>query len=146
MKQLILTLILVTLSAPVCLGEWLEVSKGESGNTFYVDFERIKEHGGYVYFWELEDNLSPAHWFVSSTSYKQADCNLFRFRWSTVSYYREPMGEGTPVKIIDKPTLVPSLIPPLIPSLIPPQRDWHYPSDSGAEVVLKAVCDYVESK
>ena len=23
------------------------------GTTFYVDFERIKKHGGYVYYWDI---------------------------------------------------------------------------------------------
>ena len=31
------------------------------GDTFYVDFERIRKHGGYVYFWYLWDLLKPTN-------------------------------------------------------------------------------------
>jgi hypothetical protein len=28
---------------------WTKVTESVDGNTFYVDFERIRKHGGYVY-------------------------------------------------------------------------------------------------
>ena len=30
------------------------------GATFYVDFDRIRTNGGYVYYWELRDYLEPS--------------------------------------------------------------------------------------
>ena len=30
--------------------------------TFYVDFERIRKHDGYVYFWRIRDDLKPDKW------------------------------------------------------------------------------------
>ena len=59
MKPLILTIFLITLSAPVCFGEWTGVTEGEDGNTYYVDFERIKERRGYIYYWYLTDYPKP---------------------------------------------------------------------------------------
>jgi len=38
--------------------EWTKVSENVS-TTFYVDFERIRKHGGYVYFLWLSDYLKP---------------------------------------------------------------------------------------
>ena len=138
MKQLILTLILVTLSAPVCLGEWTYVTESmdeDRTTTFYVDLERIRERDGYVYYWELhnyperEQNRGLAN-SMSSKVYWQGDCDLFRRNPLTKSDFSQPMGEGSPRKALDNPS-----------------QNWGYPlPDSTAEATLKAVCDYVESK
>jgi hypothetical protein len=63
MKKLLLifTLLFSTLmfSTP-SYGEWTKVtSSGNGANTTYVDFERIRKHGGYVYWWDLLDRLKP---------------------------------------------------------------------------------------
>jgi hypothetical protein len=66
MKKLLLifTLLFSTLmfSTP-SYGEWTKVtSSGNGAFTFYVDFERIRKHGGYVYFWRLHDYIEPDQW------------------------------------------------------------------------------------
>jgi hypothetical protein len=33
------------------------VSKNESGTAFYVDFDRIRKHEGFFYYWELSTFL-----------------------------------------------------------------------------------------
>jgi hypothetical protein len=38
---------------------WTKVSQNVRGDTFYVDFERIRKHDGFVYFWSLNDYLKP---------------------------------------------------------------------------------------
>ncbi len=61
MKKLTLIFILlftVLLSAP-SYAKWTEVSESVDGDTYYVDFERIRKHGGYVYFWRLGDLRKP---------------------------------------------------------------------------------------
>ena len=104
MKQLILKLILVTLSAPVCFGEWTAVAKGVDGYIVYVDFERIREHGGYVYWWELTDRLKPNEfWKISCKIDNQADCNFFCTKRLSLSFYRGSMGEGNASSNIDEP-------------------------------------------
>ena len=66
-----------------------------SGNTFYVDFERIRKHGGYVYWWDLVDYLKPdKDGDLSYKSYNQGDCKLFRLRILSMSFHTEPMGGG----------------------------------------------------
>ncbi len=107
--------------------EWTklgEVGEGANrGDTFYVDFTRIKKVEGYVYFWSLFDNLRPAEsGSLSSKSYYQGDCKLFRFKVLSFFYYKESMGRGTRG------------------SFAPPDN-WHYPSpNSSGEIILKSVC------
>ena len=76
--------------------EWTKVSSSRGGaNIFYVDFERIRKHGGYVYFWYLLDLLKPFKGALSSKLYAQGDCKLFRFKNLSSSLHKEPMGGGT---------------------------------------------------
>jgi hypothetical protein len=35
--------------------EWRWVDKNVNGDTFNVNFEKIKKHGGYIYYCELQD-------------------------------------------------------------------------------------------
>jgi hypothetical protein len=62
MKTIILlltTLIFsLTMFASTSFAEWTKVTKN-SGGTFYIDFDKIKKDGGYVYFWELSDLIKP---------------------------------------------------------------------------------------
>ena len=61
-------------------------------NTFYVDFERIREVDGYVYYWTLTDFLKPNKYGVwSGKIYNQGDCKLFREKRLSFSYHKEPM-------------------------------------------------------
>ena len=109
--------------------EWTKVAESEKGDNFYVDFERIRKHGGYVYFWELLDYLKPDKWGdLSSKSYKQGDCKLFRYKVLDDSFYTEPMGQRTPSTSSNKP-----------------DKEWRYPSpNSVREAILKSVCDHVK--
>ena len=84
MKKLLLifTLLFSTLmfSTP-SYAEWTKVGANVSGDTFYVDFERIRKHGGYAYYWSLGDYLKPTkNERLSDKSYRQGDCKLFRER------------------------------------------------------------------
>ena len=96
------------------------------GDTFYVDFERIRKHGGYVYFWRLSDYLEPNKYgSLSAKVYHQGDCELFRFKGLSFSHHNEPMGGGTG------------------DSNSPKNPEWDYPHpDSIGEINLKAVCEY----
>ena len=74
--------------------EWKKVSTNVDGDTFYVDFERIRKHDGYVYWWELFDYLKPDKTGVlSGKVYKQGDCKLIRFKGLSFSYHKEPMAD-----------------------------------------------------
>ena len=111
-------------SPSTSFAEWTKVSENVRGNTFYVDFERIKKHDGYVYFWYLRDYLKPTEWGDSSSKiYVQGDCKLFRWKMLTNITHKQPMGRGT------------------ADSYSPKNPEWNYPSpNSMDENFLKSVC------
>ena len=62
MKKLltILTLIFTLMFSSTSYAEWTKVSENvEDGDSFYVDYDRIRKHDGYVYCWEMGDYLKP---------------------------------------------------------------------------------------
>ena len=122
-RTLLTVLVLSLLSTPV-FAEWTNVSEDVKGNTFYVDFERIRKHGGYVYFWELSDYLKPSKYgILSGNAYKQGDCKLFRFKFLSYVYHKQPMGRGPG------------------DSNSPKNPEWVYPSPNSVdEFILKSVC------
>ena len=107
--------------------KWTEVSKNEDGDTYYVEFERIRKVDGYVYFWRLTDYLKPDKFgsvsTLSAKVYNQGDCKLFRFKGLSYSFYKEPMGSGDPL-------------------VAGPDKEWKYPPPNSVfETVLKEVCN-----
>jgi len=78
--------------------EWTKVDEGGE-NTFYVDFEIIRKHDGFVYWWELGDYLKPQMGYLSAKSYNQGDCKLFRLKVLSYSWHKEPMGGGTGITV-----------------------------------------------
>ena len=132
MKKLILILLFSTVMfSSSSYAEWTKVSTGtgtnNSGSIFYVDFERIRKHDGYVYYWELEDYLKPDQFgMLSSKLYYQGDCKLFRYKILSYSFHKEPMGDGTGEVV--EPT--------------GDHTNWKYPPpNSAAEITLKSVCN-----
>jgi nitrate reductase alpha subunit len=117
----------VLMFSSTSVAEWKWVGENVNGSNHYVDFERIRKQDGYVYFWGLNDLLKPdKDGNLSHKLYTQSDCELFRFKGLSVSFYKEPMGRGTPSKSSNKP-----------------ENDWRYPHpDSTGEVILKFVCEY----
>ncbi len=122
---LIFTLLFSTVmfSSP-SFAEWTKVTEDVNGNTFYVDFERIRKHGGYVYFWDLSNYLKPQKFGVLSTKwYKQGDCKLIRFKSLSYVFHKQPMGRDSG------------------DSISPKNPEWKYPSpNSMNETILKSVC------
>jgi len=128
MKSLILifTLLFSTLmfSSP-SYAKWEKVTEGASGDTFYVDFDRMRKHDGFVYYWRLDDLLKPTKTgTLSAKMYFQVDCKLFRYKGLSWSFHKEPMGGGTGKVNND------------------PDKEWTYPSpNSVGETILKKVCN-----
>ena len=118
----IFTLVFTVMFSSTSFAGWTKVR--ENGKTtFYVDFERIRKHGGYVYWWDLTDLLKPSPGGnLSGKIYKQGDCKLFRFKVLSFSSHKEPMGGGT-----GNPHT-------------PPDK-WKYPPPNSVdEIILKKVC------
>ncbi len=104
---------------------WTKIGTSEHGNTFYVDFERIRKHEGYVYWWELTDYLKPNEiGRLSAIVYIQGDCKRLRYKFLSDSYHDKPMGGG---KRMSSSNI--------------PDKEWRYPSpNSVSEFVQKSVC------
>ena len=106
MKNLLLILTLlftsVFFSSP-SYAEWTKVIEGgannNNGDTGYVDYEGIRKHDGFVYWWELGDYLKPQMGYLSAKSYNQGDCKLFRLKVLSYSWHKEPMGGGTGITV-----------------------------------------------
>ena len=120
----IFTLVFTLMFSSPSYSEWTSVSKDVKGNTFYVDYERIRKVDGFVYYWILRDYLKPHQGFLSSKTYLQGDCKLFRYKGLSYSFHKEPMGGGTGDVYSNKP-----------------DKDWTYPPpNTSGETILKSVC------
>ena len=108
--------------------EWKKIGENVSGDTWYVDFERIRKHDGYVYYWNLSDYLKPGkQGHLSVKAYIQGDCKLFRFKPLSFSFHNEPMGGG------------------ISTTSNPKKKILRYPSpNSMSEAVLKLVWESVK--
>ena len=104
---------------------WTKVGEDVNGKTFYVDYERIRIHDGYVYWWDLQDYLKPtSQGHLSAKTYNQGDCKLFRYKVLSYSFHKEPMGGGTG-EVVE-----------------PVKKGWKYPPpNSSGEFILKQVCN-----
>ena len=108
--------------------EWTKLGKNVDGDTFYMDFDRIREVDGYVYFWRLTDYLKPTKFgHLSAKVYIQGDCKRFRFKNLSATFHKEPMGGGT----VDRNS--------------PQNPEWVYPPpNSTGEAILKSVCEFTK--
>ena len=104
---------------------WTKVGANVAGNSFYVDYEKIKKKNGYVYWWSLLDFLKPLDGrYLSHKVYTQGDCALLRFLTLSSHLHKEPMGRG------DKDT-----------SKSP--EEWRYPTPNSVnKTILKSVCSW----
>lgn len=127
MKKLILIFVLLfstVIVSSLSYAEWTNVGENVGGSAYYVDFERKRKHDGYVYYWQLTDYIKPTEYGdLSSKIYVQGDCKLFRYKYLSYSFHKEPMGGGPSDVINDS------------------DQNWTYPApNSMTEAVLKSVC------
>ena len=108
--------------------EWTKLGENVNGTFFYVDFDRIRKHDGYVYFWDLTDYLKPTKYGdLSGKTYNQGDCKLFQYKVLSFSFHKERMGLGTGER--SKPTSK--------------FKDWRYPAPNSVdEKILEKVCNH----
>ena len=120
----IITLVFTMMFSSTSFAEWTKVGESVTGNTFYVNFERVRKVDGYLYWWQLTDySKLDKYGDLSAKTYKQGDCKLFRLLTLSFSYHKEPMGGGTG----DVNTL---------------KQDWVYPSpESMNDTILTQVCN-----
>ena len=134
MRKLLLilfTLLFSTLMfSSTSFADWKKITGDVRGNTYYVDFKNLKEHGGYVYFWVLKDYLKPDEsGEMSGKKYMLVDCKILRFQNLSFSFHKEPMGKGT--GDVQRP--------------VKESQGWKYAApDTQYGVVLNSVCAYAK--
>ena len=81
--------------ASPCSAEWVLVQETKEAKS-YVDADRMRDHKGYIFIWELLDLEKPnEHGISSIMAYTACDCDLFRYGPLSFSVHEEAMGEGT---------------------------------------------------
>lgn len=126
MKHLaiILTLIFSSLLvASSAHADWKEVAESSDGDIYFLDFDRIRKNGSYVYYWYLKNysETSP-YGDLSTIRLTKGDCEMFRYKSIISLYYTQPMGGGSEVSEVSK-------------------SDWVNPSrNSVSEGILQEVC------
>ena len=129
MKKLLILLFSLLISFN-SYGEWEVVSETVNGDTFYIDKDTIKYHGGYVYWWDMGDFVKPYDSFMvegvmSQKTYSEGDCGQVRYQNLRVISFKEPMGEGDGMDDLN--------------------GVWGYPPpDTVDGFILNYVCDYVD--
>jgi hypothetical protein len=120
----IFTLVFSVTFSSTSFAEWAKVTTNANGSTYYVDFERIRKHSGYVYWWDLVDYLKPKRNGVwSSQTYYEGDCGKFRLRILGDVFHKQPMGRDTGTSSTRK------------------NPEWSYASPRSIdETILKSVC------
>jgi len=131
MKQLslLITLLLSLMFSHACFAEWVKILTDSKGNTSYVDLDRIKVHGEYIYVWTLIDYLLPDDKYgeMSQIIYSRISCNPLRQQNIQFSSYNGPMGQGISETWNAK------------------NKNWKYPlPNSIAEAELETICDRVK--
>jgi hypothetical protein len=87
------TLVFTLIFSSTSFAKWTKVVVNEYA-THYVDFEGIRKHDGYVYYWSLYDSFKPVLGSLSGTTYHQGDCGLFRTKKLSFVSHKQPMGRG----------------------------------------------------
>jgi len=126
MKKLLVLLFSILISFN-SYGDWKYIHDNVDGDSQFIDMDRIKENGGYVYYWALIDYLKPTEYgHMSTKMYVQGDCGVHRIKYLSFTHSKQPMGEGGETNN-------------------PPNPEWIYPSPGGgASYKLDSVCDYVK--
>ncbi len=130
MKKTMLTmLVLAGAVSSLTFAEWAKISESRAVS-YYIDFEELKKADGYIYWWLLIDyrKPTPVHGDLSTKTYNQGDCKLFRLKRLRYSFHKEPMGRGNSD----------------LQESEGENRKWKYPSPKTVDgIVLKKACDRV---
>tara|TARA_E500000331_G_scaffold326318_1_gene344334 strand:- start:625 stop:1008 length:384 start_codon:yes stop_codon:yes gene_type:complete len=90
--KIFIPMILFLFSANICSANWVEVFVSKTtGNSFYVDVDRIKKDNNYTYFWVLANFTKPvgASGYLSAKVRWKADCKKKKRRKLGVFIYKE---------------------------------------------------------
>ena len=134
MKKILIIFIFITslIISSISFADWEKVGRNIEGDQYFINFIEVRKHGEYVYYWELTNYIEPSsQGDLSHKMYIKAYCNLFRKKWLSSSFHKEPMGKGSG-NIID-------------PSKHGKFGSWAYdPPNSIGYTVLKSVCKHIQ--
>jgi len=120
---ILLVIIFTFLFTTTSWGDWSYVAKNVSGDKYYYDKDRVRKSGKYLYFWKLVDVIKPVYGDLSSTTYIELDCSIFRTKDLKFQTYNKSMGEGK------------------MTSDMTPPDEWKYPKiNSVVEFFYKQIC------
>ena len=124
----IFTLVFTMMLPSTTFAEWTKRAfiNADGGKvTFYLDYERIRKHAGYVYYWTLVDHSTRSvGGYMSALDYWRGDCELFRVKNMVHRQYSGQMGRGDNLATIDEE-----------------DADWTYPPpNSPNEMLLEDAC------
>ncbi len=115
---ILLVIIFTFLFSTTSWGEWSYVTENLVAK-FYIDKDRVRKSGKYIYFWDLLDFKSSSY-----THYIQLDCSIFRLKTLKFHVHNQGMGEGSPIE-----------------EWTPPD-EWNYPQpDTVIEFRYKYICE-----
>lgn len=124
MRFLLIFLLFIPLNV---FAEWEFVKKSKSGDSFYVNTDKITKDNSYIYFWRLVDFSEPAfNDDLSAKTYAKVNCDSLEIHDLEFYFYKELMGKGNE-----------KFVKPSINQV----TGWRsYPSNAIGETVLLFVC------
>ena len=125
LKKLLLTAVLsMTVTHTALAYEWTVTASSTDGDTMYIDLDTIRQVNGFVYFWQMLDQVEPNKFGdLSATSYVKTDCGVLRAQNLTSNFYNQSMARGNTSSTHNK------------------KGDWlHLPLDSLGGVTLSLAC------
>ena len=94
MKKLLLILFSLMLSFN-SYGEWIKVNEDTGDNSYYINFETLKNvDDDYVVWWEMRDLASATNGTLSTKIYYKGDCKSTRTKYLALITYTKKMGTG----------------------------------------------------
>ncbi len=86
---------ILALYTPHSFAEWEILTRDEAGTTtFYLDYSRIRENNGFVYYWSLIDMIEPRNGFLSYEEYTKGICSTNMITNRSLRFFKGPMGTG----------------------------------------------------
>jgi len=93
MKKLLLLLFSLLLSFN-SYGEWTKITENGFNDSYYIDFNSIKDRSGNVVWWEMKDMTEAFNGMSSIQRYYKGDCNEYRTTTLSIISYTGRMGTG----------------------------------------------------
>ena len=123
-RKLALAAIIWMLSvSPVWAEDWKLVSTDTQGNNFFLDIDSVRKSGGYVYFWDYVNLITPEDNIQSVKSYKKVDCDSLDYLVLTFEGYEDSHATGRLIVTFN------------------PEKKWHYHSSgSPTRPIAKEAC------